>query len=263
MRLEIKDAVCGYGSKTIVKGISLCVQSGEILCLLGPNGVGKTTFFKTVLGFLKLHGGEIYLDGEKIHLWSRKRLAAAIGYVPQAHMPPFPFKVLDVVIMGRTAHLGMLESPSQKDTEIAGAALESLNISFLRDKIYTEISGGERQMVLIARALTQQPEMLILDEPTSNLDFGNQIRVLEQIKRLAGKGMGIIMTSHFPDHAFLCSSKVALMQRDNRFTVGSADEVITEENLRSAYGVDVRITGAFNDRGEQIKACVPLIKGLH
>lgn len=259
MRLDIKDVVCGYGSKIIVKGISLSVESGEILCLLGSNGVGKTTFFKTLLGFLQLKGGEITLNGENINKWSKKRLATMIGYVPQAHTPPFPFSVLDVVIMGRTAHLGMFASPSKEDIEIAEEAMESLNITFLRDKIYTEISGGERQMVLVARALSQQPKILIMDEPTSNLDFGNQIRVLEQIKKLAKKGLGVIMTSHFPNHVFLCSTKVALMKSSNDFIIGSVDEVISEENLKVAYGIDVRITNVLNDRGEVIRACIPLM----
>ncbi|MHC1682775.1 MAG: ABC transporter ATP-binding protein [Clostridiaceae bacterium] len=259
MKLEIKNVVCGYGSKVVVRDISVNVESGEILCLLGPNGVGKTTFFKSILGFLKLQGGEIILDGENVQNWSKKKLAKAIGYVPQAHTPPFPFSVLDVVVMGRTAHLGTFASPSKEDVEIAEEALERLGISFLKDRIYTEISGGERQMVLIARALTQQPNILVMDEPTSNLDFGNQIRVLEQINRLSKSGLGIIMTSHFPDHAFLCSTKVALMQRENKFIVGTVDEVVTEENLKSAYGVDVKITSSIRSNGELIKSCIPLL----
>ncbi|AOY77792.1 ABC transporter ATP-binding protein [Clostridium formicaceticum] len=259
MRLEVRGAVCGYGTKKVVKNISLSIQSGEILCLLGPNGVGKTTLFKSILGFLKLLGGEILLNGKNIQNASKLQLAKAVGYVPQAHTPPFPFTVLDVVIMGRTAHLGMFASPSRTDKEIAEHALETLGISFLKDRIYTEISGGERQMVLIARALTQQPEILIMDEPTSNLDFGNQIRVLQQINRLSQKGLGVIMTSHFPNHVFLCSNKVALMQQNHVFMVGSVDEVVTEENLKSAYGIDVKITSMLDTKGNTVKTCVPLI----
>lgn len=259
MRLEVKSAVCGYGTKKAVENISLSVQSGEILCLLGPNGVGKTTFLKSILGFLELLDGEILLNGVSIHRLPKRRLAKVVGYVPQAHTPPFPFTVLDVVLMGRTAHMGMFASPSIEDREIAEQALETLGISFLKDRIYTEISGGERQMVLIARALTQQPEILIMDEPTSNLDFGNHIRVLEQINKLSRKGLGVIMTSHFPNHAFLCSTKVALMQRNNVFTLGSVDEVVTEENLRAAYGIDVKITSMVNQFGQEIKTCVPIL----
>ncbi len=259
MRLEVKDAVCGYGSKKVVENISLSVETGEILCLLGANGVGKTTFFKSILGFLKLLDGEVLLDGKNINRLSQRNLAKLVGYVPQAHTPPFPFTVLDIVVMGRTAHMGMFDSPSSEDKKIAEDALDTLGISFLKDRVYTEISGGERQMVLIARALTQQPKILIMDEPTSNLDFGNQIRVLEQINTLSKKGIGVIMTSHFPNHVFLCSSKVALMLRDNEFIIGDVDEVVTEKNLRLAYGINVRITSIEDSKGSIVKACVPII----
>lgn len=259
LKLEIRGASCGYGKRNVVEDISIKLESGEILCLLGPNGVGKTTLFKSILGFLKLQGGEILLDGQNVQTWSRKRLAKVLGYVPQAHTPPFPFEVLDVVVMGRTAHLSAAGSPSKADVAIAEEALEILDVTFLKNRIYTEISGGERQMVLIARALAQQPEILVLDEPTSNLDYGNQIRVLEQINRLARRGLGVIMTSHFPNQAFLCSTKVALLQRNNAFTIGSVDEVVTEENLKKAYGINVKITNTLNDRGESIRACIPLM----
>lgn len=259
--LELKEVSCGYGSKTVLSGVSLSVRLGEILCLLGPNGVGKTTLFKTILGFLELQGGEITLDGANIRQWPPKRLAQKIGYVPQAHVPPFPFTVLEVVIMGRTAHLGMFASPSRQDRKLAEDALDALDVGCLKERIYTELSGGERQMVLIARALTQQPEFLVMDEPTANLDFGNQVRVLEQVKRLARQGLGVIMTSHFPDHAFLCSSKVALLEKDNRLTVGEAERVVTEANLKSAYGVNVRIATVLNYCGEQLKTCIPLFGG--
>lgn len=259
MELVIRDGACGYGTKNIIKDISVSIKSGEILCILGPNGVGKTTLFKTILGFLKLQSGEILLDNENIKTWSKKRLARAISYVPQEHTPPFPFSVFDVVLMGRTAHLDMFASPSKKDKEIAEQAIDTLNISYLKNSIYTQISGGERQMVLIARSLAQQAKIMVMDEPTSNLDFGNQIRVLQQINSLASKGFGIIMTSHFPDHAFLCSTKAALMQKHDKFIVGNVDDVITEENLKSAYGINVKIISIKNENGEIIKSVVPLL----
>jgi iron complex transport system ATP-binding protein len=259
MELIIRNASCGYGTKNVIKDISVSIRSGEILCVLGPNGVGKTTLFKTILGFLKLQSGEILLDNENIRIWSKKRLAKAISYVPQAHTPPFPFSVFDVVLMGRAVHLDMFASPSKKDKEIAEQAIDTLKISYLKDSIYTEISGGERQMVLIARSLAQQAKIMVMDEPTSNLDFGNQIRVLQQINNLASKGFGIIMTSHFPEHAFLCSSKVALMQRNNNFIVGSVDEVVTEEHLKTAYGINVKIISLENGNGKIFKSVVPLL----
>lgn len=259
MELIIRNASCGYGDKNIIKDISIGIRSGEILCILGPNGVGKTTLFKTILGFLKLQSGEILLDNENIRFWPKKRLAKAISYVPQSHTPPFPFSVFDVVLMGRAAHLDMFASPSKKDKEIAEQAIDTLKISYLKNSIYTQISGGERQMVLIARALAQQAKIMVMDEPTSNLDFGNQIRVLQQINNLASKGLGIIMTSHFPDHAFLCCTKAAIMQKDNKFIVGNVDEIVTEENLKSAYGINVKIISVLNENGEIIKSVIPLL----
>lgn len=259
MKLDIVNLCCGYGTKSIVKDISLDVSSGEILCLLGPNGVGKTTFFKTILGFLKHQSGKILVDNEDMHTWTRKQIAEVLGYVPQSHAPPFPFTVFDVVLMGRTAHLSMFASPKQEDRDIAEESMEILKISYLKDKIYTEISGGERQMVLIARALAQQPKILIMDEPTSNLDFGNQIRVLEQINKLSQRGLGVIMTSHFPNHAFLCSTKVLFMNRESEFCVGNADEIVTEDMLKKAYGINVKIVNTVNSNGENIKACIPMI----
>jgi len=262
MRLEVQKIACGYAEKTIVSNLSAEVESGEVLCILGPNGVGKTTFFKTIMGFLPPISGEIRLNGECIQPWSQKKRAHHFGYVPQAHIPPFPFSVLDVVSMGRTAHLSAFSSPSVKDLEASYAALEQLGVGELSERIYTELSGGERQMVLIARALVQKPDFLLMDEPTSNLDFGNQVRVLKCIDALVKSGLAVIMTSHAPDHAFFCRAKVALLYGENRIDVGSADKVITERNLRSAYGVDVKVADIGVPGGLRLKTCVPLLHSV-
>lgn len=260
LKLEIKNAICGYGKKTILNDISFEMGTGDILCILGPNGVGKTTLFKTILGFLKLKGGSILLDGQDIDKWSRKDFAKSIGYVPQAHTPPFPYKVREVVVMGRTAHLGMFSSPSQKDYEFAEEIIDSLGISYLKDNVYTEISGGERQLVLIARALAQDPKILIMDEPTSNLDYGNQVRVLKHINKLAKRDIGIIMTSHFPDHAFMSSTKVLAINRGNDFIIGTPDEVITSELLQRIYNIRVQIDTVVDKISkDDLKVCVPII----
>lgn len=260
MKLEIKEVSCGYGDKNILSDVNFDIETGDILCILGSNGVGKTTLFKTILGFLKLQGGQIFLDGENIHNWSRKDFAKAIGYVPQAHTPPFPYKVKEVVVMGRTAHLGMFSSPSKSDYKIAYEIIDSLGISYLKDKVYTEISGGERQLVLIARALAQEPKILIMDEPTSNLDYGNQVRVLRHIKKLANKDIGIIMTSHFPDHAFMSSTKVLAINRGNKYKFGKPEEIVTSKLLKEIYNIDVQIDCVKNLKtGEDLKVCVPII----
>ena len=258
MKLEIQNLSCGYGSNTIMRSISFAVQSGEFLCLLGPNGVGKTTLFNTILGLLKLQAGKILLDGEDVSKWSRKYFATKIGYVPQAHTPPFPFKVVDVIAMGRIAHLSVFSSPSSKDIELAEKALDTLSISYLKDSIYTEISGGERQLVLIARALVQEPDFLIMDEPTSNLDFGNQIRVLNYIKKLVNEsGIGVIMTTHYPNHALLYGSKVATIGKNSSFAIGNPEKVITEKYLKDTYDVCTEFINAQLNNGSEQRVCIP------
>lgn len=157
MLLELKSVSCGYGEKSIFQDISFSVARGETLCLLGPNGVGKTTLFKTILGLLPPLAGEILLSGENISAWTVEERARRIAYVPQVHTPPFPFTVHDVVVMGRAAHIGRLGIPGKKDRRIADDAIEMLGIGHLAQKIYTKISGGERQLVLLARAIAQQP----------------------------------------------------------------------------------------------------------
>jgi ABC-type cobalamin/Fe3+-siderophores transport systems, ATPase components len=242
MNLEIVGLTCGYGNKNIVENVSLSVTSGEMVCLFGPNGVGKTTFFKTLLGLLKQKQGKILLDGENTEKWSRQDFARKVGYVPQAHIPSFAYRVVDFVVMGRCAHISNFATPGKRDKVLAEQALDSLNIAYLRNELYTEISGGERQMVLIARALTQEAPFLIMDEPTANLDFGNQIKVLKKIDDLVKhKNLGVIMTTHSPNQAFECASKVAAIGTDHTFIVGTPDEVITEEYLKKVYGVNVEI----------------------
>ena len=258
MIFEVKGMSCGYGGKPVLTDVSFSVRDGDILCILGPNGVGKTTLFKSMLGLLAPIKGELLIDGEDVSRWDNKKKARYIGYIPQSHVPPFPYTVQQVVTMGTVASLGMFASPSRDDQRTALRAMKELGILYLRDRVYTEISGGERQMVLIARALAQKPQILLMDEPTANLDYGNQARVLEQINRLARQGMAVVMTTHSPDHAFLCSSKVVLIERGNRISFGNADEMVTEENMRRAYGIDVCIlekqTGS-----KKIRGCAPLI----
>lgn len=256
MKLEVSNLSFKYEKTLIFKDVSFDVSDGEILCLLGPNGTGKTTLFKAILGLHKAEQGKILLDGQNIKDWSRSKLAQYIGYVPQNHIPPFPFRVIDVILMGRTAYLKPYESPTKKDIEIALEAMETLNILYLKDKVYTEISGGERQLVLIARALTQKPQILIMDEPTANLDFGNQIKVLQHIKDLTDKGLAIIMSTHYPDHALQYASKVALMKNNGINSIGIPHEIVTEKSLTDIYGVDVRIVDASISNNREIKVCV-------
>ena len=257
MILSIKNLCAGYMGRQVLNNVSVSVKSGEILCLLGPNGVGKTTLFKSILGFVRVSSGEITIDDKKLSKLPKKEFARSIGYVPQQHEPPFPCKVLDVVVLGRMPYMSPLSVPKKEDVKIARQALDSIGILHLENKDYTEISGGERQMVLIARAIAQNPRFLIMDEPTANLDYGNQVKILEQVKRLSQKGMGVVMTTHSPEHAFLCSTRVALLYRDDIMELGSAEEIICPEKMKKAYGIDVRVLEARDEEGNIIKGCVP------
>ncbi len=259
MIMETHGIDCGYKSATILRDVTLSFNTGEVVCLLGPNGVGKTTLFKTMLGFLSPKKGVVSIDGRDRSTFSRREFAQVVAYVPQLHEPPFPFSVLDVVLAGCASHLGVLSSPSREDYEKAEGVLEQLGVSYLRDKVFTQISGGEQQMTLIARALVQDPQFLVMDEPTAALDFGNQVRVLSCVKRLADSGRGVIMTSHNPDHAYLCCSRAVLITRERGIIDGNVDEVVTEENLRRAYGIQVKVTQATSDEGLPVKTCVPML----
>ncbi len=253
--LQLKNVCNGYKNEKVVKNINLTVKQGEAVCILGPNGVGKTTLFKTILGFIKPKSGEILLEGKNIFSMDRREIAKIIGYVPQGHIPPFPYRVKEVVIMGRCPYIGSFGSPSLEDENFVDNLLNKLKIYDLRDKYYTEISGGERQLVLIARALAQEPKLLIMDEPTSNLDFGNQIRVLEHIRNLVTySNIGLVMTTHHPNHVFLCGTEVVLMKNGEVFKSGDPLKIMTKENLKEIYGVST----CFIDE-ENIKAFVPII----
>ncbi len=246
---------CGYGSKTVLKDISFEISSGKICCILGPNGVGKTTLFKTILGFLPGKGGHFYINGKDITEYSRSQIAKLVAYVPQAHVPAFPFTVNDVVTMGRTVWFENCRTPGKNDVETVDRILKSLSISHLKDRIYTQLSGGERQMVLIARALAQEPKFLVMDEPASNLDFGNQMQVLKQVVSLKENGIGIIMASHHPDHAFLCDSDVILISAGGKVKTGHCNEMLTEENLSDAYSIPIKILHG-ETAGKKLCSCI-------
>lgn len=255
---DVKNISFSYDDVEIFSKISFSVEKGDVLCILGPNGTGKTTLIKCLNGLHDINDGEILINGENIKKLSFKEISRHIGYIPQSHVPSFPFKVLDVVVMGRAPYLNLTDSPKKEDIEIAINSLKILGIENLKDKEYTNLSGGERQLVFLARILCQQPDILILDEPTSHLDFGNQIKFLEIVDNLAKEGLSIIMTSHFPDHAFLSSNKVAIMKEKKFIDFGSPDDVVTEENLKEAYSIDVKLIELDDER----KVCVPLKTNL-
>ncbi len=257
MKLEARALSCGYNGKPILENVSFTVESGQICCLLGPNGVGKTTLFKTVLKLMKPLAGSVVIDGEDIARWGASRMSKTMAYVSQYHVPPFPYIVKDVVLFGRLSSIGYFGKPRRQDYDLVDQALEDMGIMYLKEQAYTDISGGERQLVMIARALVQQAGILVLDEPTASLDYGNTIRVIRKITELRDKGYGIIMTTHSPDHAFMCRSNVVLLQRQKPVLFGDAAHVITERNLRDAYGVTVKIVRFADQTGRVMHLCAP------
>ena len=247
--LEVKALDFGFPGRTIGRGVSFTLGAGDVMCVLGPNGGGKTTLFRTLLGLLEKHAGSVSLENEPMETLSRSEIARRVGYVPQGHSAYFAYTVREFVLMGRTAHLGVFSSPSRRDLGVAMRALESLGVAHLADKPVTEISGGERQLALVARALAQEPKLLVLDEPTASLDFGNQVRVLDKIAALADSGIAILFSSHDPDHAFLCARRALLLAEGRVLESGAPRDVIRSDTLERMYGVSVQV--------------VPLPGGLH
>ena len=255
MTLAAENLSYGYPGKCIGSEVNLSLGAGEALCVLGPNGGGKTTLFRTLLGLLPAQRGMVLLDGKPLQTWSRNALARRLAYVPQAHEGMFAFTVEEVVLMGRTAHVGLFASPSAEDRAKACAAIETLGLGQLAHEVYTRISGGERQLTLIARAIAQGAGVIVLDEPTASLDFGNRARVLEMLASLAARGLGVLFSTHHPDEAFACADRVLMLRNGRIITAGPASEVITAENLQSLYGVPV----AVGDLPEG-RACLPVLR---
>jgi iron complex transport system ATP-binding protein len=241
MRLEAKRLGFGYPGKPVGRDVDLAIGAGEVVCLLGPNGSGKTTLFKTLLGLLPAQGGEVSIDGRRLEGLARAEVARRVAYVPQAHAAHFPYTVLDMVVMGRTAHLGPFARPGPRDHGAAMAALETLGIADLAGADYTRISGGQRQLALIARALAQAAPLIVMDEPTASLDFGNQALVLREVCALAAQGYGIVLSTHDPDHAFACGTDVALLHDGGLAAHGRPEVVLTAARLEAVYGVPVSI----------------------
>jgi iron complex transport system ATP-binding protein len=240
MKLFVKNLSAGYNKRQIIRDINFSMETGEIVCLLGPNGSGKTTLFKAILGLIPSKG-DIYVNDSSLYKMSCQQRAKIFAYIPQIHVPPFPFTVMDVVAAGRTPFLKTFRAPEDEDLQKSFEALEELNITHLANRIYTQLSGGERQLVLISRALAQSPSFLIMDEPTSYLDYGNQVRTIQVIRKLARRNMGIILTTHYPDHAFMCSSRVLAFRDGKILAGGKPEDVLNKSVLNQMYGVDINI----------------------
>ncbi|MBN9088729.1 MAG: ABC transporter ATP-binding protein [Reyranella sp.] len=239
--LEARALSIGYGPRLVASGIDLALARGEVLCLLGPNGAGKTTLFKTLLGLIPAKAGEVRLGGREIEALTRTEMARTIAYVPQAQVMEFAYSVLDLVLMGRTAHLGPFAGPRAVDRERARAALADLGILDLADADANRISGGQRQLALVARALAQDAPLLVMDEPTASLDLGNRLLVLDRVRALREQGFGIVFSTHDPDQAHELATRVAVIADGRLVVYGPPDDVLTGERLSAVYGVAVAI----------------------
>ena len=250
MILSGHDLTIGYAERTVGSHLDVKLATGEVLALLGPNGGGKTTLLKTLLGILAPLAGEVAIAGRTLASLSIRERAREIAYVPQVHTPSFAFTVETVVLMGRTAHGSLFSRPSAKDRAVAAQALDQFGIAPLAQRPYTMISGGERQLVLLARALAQEPQFIVLDEPTASLDFGNQGKVMREIRALAGSGHGVLFTTHDPNHALRAADRAFLLRDGERIAEGKVGEVLTQPQLEALYRAPVeRLTDTATGAG--------------
>ncbi len=258
--LEVKNISFSYRTEhEVLKDVSFCLEQGEILSLLGPNGAGKTTLIRCLLGLRKPGRGVIHIGGRDIYAIKPQERASLLAYVPQSTTMAFPYEAREVVLMGRVAQLKPGAAPAKKDKAIAMQAMERLQIDHLAEKPFQEMSGGERQMVLVARALAQQSRLLIMDEPASNLDYSNQIRMLRVVRSLAQDGYAVLMTSHVPDHAFWIGGRAALMRGGRIWRDGPPDLVVTGENLTELYQTTVSVVDVPAGENAYAKASIPFI----
>ncbi|MGC9125640.1 MAG: ABC transporter ATP-binding protein [Caldisericaceae bacterium] len=237
--IKVNDLKFGYNGSNILDGLSLEVNEGEIFTILGPNGSGKTTFLKCIERILVPKSGTIEISGKDLNEYSIKELGKVVSSVPQLHRLTFPFTVLDFVLMGRNPYLDFFSLPSKDDLEIALEALNDVGIAHLRDSPYTNISGGELRLTLIARVLAQRTPVVILDEPTAFLDFKNEYIILSKIRELKmKKGLTIVLTLHDPNLAMRFSDRVMMLSDGKILSIGTPTEVLTQDNIKLLYGVE-------------------------
>ncbi|MGP1450873.1 MAG: ABC transporter ATP-binding protein [Wolinella sp.] len=237
MLLEVKNLYFKYKDRTVLEDISFCIKSGEVLAILGANGSGKTTLLKVILGLLKPKG-DVTIANKSIHKYTKRELASLVSYIPQIHNYSYDYTVLDIVLMGALHRTPLFSSFSTQDKNLAKESLEKMGIIHLSDKPYTKISGGERQLAYIARALVQGAKTIFMDEPTNGLDFGNQIKLLEMIRSLRDDGYTFVHTTHHPRHAKFVSTRVLFLKNGRILGFGNGDEMISNKNISEIYGIE-------------------------
>jgi iron complex transport system ATP-binding protein len=256
--IEVRGAAFRYGDRTLFSSIDLDIFAGEVLTILGPNGCGKSTLLRCIGGALRVAAGTVRMGDQELSALDPGARARRVGFLFQDHTPTFPFTVLDVASMGRTPHMSIFGVPSPGDIALAGEALDAVGIRHLENRRYTELSGGERQLVLLARTLAQQPDVILLDEPTAHLDMRNQVLCLKTIGALAAHGRSMVMTTHDPNHAFLYPGRVVLMKPDGSLLTGPASEILTDAMLSTVYGTEIGVFSVARRAGPgEIKLCSP------
>lgn len=259
MRFQVLNGSFRYpsGERQVLNAISFSVDGGDVLAILGPNGAGKTTLLRCSLGLLKWQSGHSELDGEDIRRMNRRRLWQRIAYVPQAGQTTAPYTVEEMILLGRSSHFGIFSMPGKRDVEMLTRVTERMHLEPLRKKRFSELSGGEKQMVLIARALAAEPQVLILDEPESNLDFRNQLLVLDTMSQLAASGMACVFNTHYPAHAMRRANKALILGRDGCFECGPSAKIVTERNLAKYFGVTA-VIGDIETPGNIYQDVIPI-----
>lgn len=262
--LSLNNVSFGYAERQFIfEQISFEVNQGEVFCIIGPNGCGKTTLIDCILGIHQPQNGKIEVAGTALNKLKPKDFAKNIAYVPQSHTKTFPYTVLDIVVMGRTFETRLFSSPNEIQRQKALECIEQVGLKGFENRLYTELSGGELQLVLIARALAQEAQIMILDEPTAHLDFRHELKIMEMISWLVKeKKLSIIMTTHFLNQAYYLENagaviRVALMNKKNFNAVGTPTEVLTRENLEAVFKI-VTTLGTTNEEGIKRKFIVPL-----
>ena len=257
--LRVKELTFSYrrDSIKVLDGVSFEEEPGRMVALLGANGAGKSTLFRCILGFEKHYSGEVYLDGNEMKNLSRKEIASLVAYVPQSESPVFNYPVFDTVLMGTTGALPAFAAPKQEQIEAAKNAIRFLGIEHLAERGVNEISGGERQLTMLARAIAQNAKMMIMDEPTANLDYGNQQLVLKNMKKLTRQGYTVIFSTHNPEHALHYASHVLVLKDHRIVAEGEAEKTLSETLIKDIYGLESKILHTQVD-GRTVTSCIPV-----
>jgi ABC-type cobalamin/Fe3+-siderophores transport system ATPase subunit len=260
MGIELRNVCFSYGERQVLKGVTFSAGAGELIALLGPNGAGKSTLMRCLLGLLKGYTGSITVDGQDVGALSRAALSAQVAYIPQSAPSTFNYTVLDMVLMGVTGSLGVLGAPKEGHRRRAEETLKSLGVADLARRGFQELSGGERQLVLLARALVQDARVLVMDEPTANLDYGNQNRVLERVAALTGQGYTVLLSTHDPNQALLYATRALTLWDGKILTDAPPAQALTEQVLSQLYRLPVRRCTLPPDAGG-LPICVPRREG--